>query len=279
MTVAAIRGADGIDLMEQALYITRSQQLDYLRDDFSRLYFGAEFCERLIPAVDEALRVAAFAHERGLGLTLMTPYVTDEGLDSLDRLFGAVCSAGMQLEAVFNDWGVLDLLRAEYPDVVPVMGRLLNKTKRGPRIMNIIDKLPPECRDYFESCVLSAAPACDFLKQRSVSRVEFDNQLQGVRLDRTDPVIKKSLYVPYVFVSTTRFCLAAGCDDPACVDYVGVGPCERQCREYVFQLDNPVMCVPLLRRGNVMFYVNGRLPDNLAGSRFDRIVVQPEIPV
>lgn len=265
--------------MEQALYITRLQQLDYMRDDFTRLYFGAEFCERLIPTVDEASRIASFACERGLALTLMTPYVTDSGLERLGRLLDAVLAAGIRPEVVFNDWGVLDLVLKEYPGASPVMGRLLNKTKRGPRIMNIIDKLPRECRDYFQSCVLSAGDACDFLKQRGVVRVEFDNQLQGVRLDGTDSLISKSLYVPYVFVSTTRFCLAAGCDDPEHIDCVGIGPCARQCRDYVFQLDNPVMRLPLLRRGNAMFYVNDRLPDGFADSGFDRIVVQPEIPV
>ncbi len=265
--------------MEQALYISGIEQLAYMRDDFTRVYFGAEFCERLIPGVDEALQVVRCARERSLALTLMTPYVTDTGLDRLARVFAAVRDTLLPVEVVFNDWGVYDLLRDQYPDFVPVMGRLLNKTKRGPRIMNILEKLPPDCRDYFESCVLSVKAACDFLKQRSVFRVEFDNQLQGVRLEQTDPAIKKSLYVPYVFVSTTRFCLAAGCDDPQRTEFVGIGPCARQCRDYLFQLDNPVMRVPLLRRGNAMFYVNDRLPDNLVEDRFDRIVVQPEIPM
>jgi hypothetical protein len=38
------------------------------------------------------------------------------------------------------------------------------------------------------------------------------------------------------------------------------------------------MRVPLLRKGNAMFYVNDNVPDNLADGQFDRIVVQPEIP-
>jgi len=265
--------------MEQALYISKQQQLDFIRDDFTRLYFGAEFCERLIPDPEEALRVADFAHDRGLGLTLMTPYVTDAGLERILLLLEAVRKTCRPVEVVFNDFGVLDLLRKEFPEFVPVLGRLLNKTKRGPRIMNILEKLPGSCRDYFESCVLSVGAACDFLKKRSVCRVEFDNQLQGIRLENTDPGIAKSLYVPYVFVSTTRYCLSAGCDDEARMDFVGVAPCARQCRDYVFQLDNPVMRVPLLRRGNAVFYVNDRMPESLTDGQFDRIVVQPEMPV
>jgi hypothetical protein len=265
--------------MEQALYISGIEQLGYMRDDFARIYFGAEFCERLIPSAAETLRIAEYLRDRGLALTLMTPYVTDAGIERLVQLLDALQDMQMPLEVVFNDWGVLDLLRSGYQDYVPVMGRLLNKTKRGPRIMNIIDQLPGPCRDYFESCVLSVGAACDFLKKRSVLRVECDNQLQGIRLDTTDPAIAKSLYVPYVFVSTTRYCLSAGCDDPGRMDYVGVQDCSRECRDYVFQLDNPVMRVPLLRRGNAVFYVNERLPDTIADGCFDRIVVQPEMPV
>lgn len=264
--------------MEQALYITRTHQLEYMREGFARVYFGAEFCESLIPPSDELTRVAAFVQKQGLSLTLMTPYVTDEGLEHLARLFDALRAEGMPAEVVFNDWGVLDLLGKEYPEFKPVMGRLLNKTKRGPRIMNILDKLPGACRNYYESSVLSAGAACDFLKKRFVYRVECDNQLQGLRLENTDPEISKSLYIPYVFISTTRFCLTAGCDDPESTDYVGVAACARQCRDYMFQLDNQVMRVPLLRKGNAMFYVNEHVPDGLAEGRFDRIVVQPEIP-
>jgi hypothetical protein len=209
----------------------------------------------------------------------MTPYVTDTGLESLIPLLDSLRDSDSHAEVVFNDWGVLDLLRNDYSDFKPVMGRLLNKTKRGPRIMNILEKLPPMCRNYYTSSVLDAAAACKFLKKHSVYRVEFDNQLQGLRLDNTDSTIMKSLYVPYVFVSSTRFCLAAGCDDPDHMDFVGVGPCARQCRDYIFQLENQVMRVPLLRKGNTMFYVNDQLPKRLAEGQVDRIVVQPEIPV
>jgi hypothetical protein len=249
-----------------------------MRDNFARIYFGAEFCERLIPAPDDVVQIAAFVRDRGLALTLMTPYVTDAGLERVAPVLDALRALSMPAEVVFNDWGMLHLLRHEYPEFVPVMGRLLNKTKRGPRIMNILDKLPGPCRNYFESCVLSVNAACDFLKERSVYRMEFDNQLQGIRLDDTDPEIMKSLHVPYVFVSTTRYCLSAGCDDQQRMDFVGVAECGRQCREYVFQLDNPVMRVPLLRKGNAMFYVHDQLPQAFAGRQFDRIVIQPEIP-
>src|SRR5262249_27979740 len=40
-------------------------------------------------------------------------------------------------EVVFSDWGVLHLLRREFPRLVPVQGRLLNKSLRDPRVMGM----------------------------------------------------------------------------------------------------------------------------------------------
>ncbi len=69
---------------------------------------------------------------------------------------------------VVNDWGVLQLLRSEYPEFKPVLGRLLNKSKRGPRIMNIFDQIPPETQDYFQGSNLDVPAAVRFLKQQGI---------------------------------------------------------------------------------------------------------------
>ncbi len=72
--------------MEQAVYISTIDQLHYLSDDFTRLYFGAEFCERLIPSRQELETALRNARERSLGFTFMTPFVTNRGLELLEEL-------------------------------------------------------------------------------------------------------------------------------------------------------------------------------------------------
>ncbi|MDP7294889.1 MAG: hypothetical protein QGG24_06170, partial [Vicinamibacterales bacterium] len=52
----------------------------------TRVYLGNEFCERLIPSVQLLERAHTAAAERGLALTLLTPYVTDDGIDRLRPL-------------------------------------------------------------------------------------------------------------------------------------------------------------------------------------------------
>ena len=35
--------------MDQALYISKLSSIKYFQNDFTRIYFGQEFCERLLP--------------------------------------------------------------------------------------------------------------------------------------------------------------------------------------------------------------------------------------
>jgi len=264
--------------MEQAVYINSIDQLHYLSDDFTRLYFGAEFCERLIPSRRELETALCIARERALDFTWMTPFVTNRGLDLLDELLPVVARTFPAAEVVVNDWGVLHLLRSESPEFKPVLGRLLNKSKRGPRIMNIFKQIPPETRDYFQGSNLDVPSAIRFLRHQGIERVEFDNALQGIELEGSDPEIHTSLYLPFAVVSVTRFCLAANCDDPEKIEAIGVFPCGRECLNYSFNLYNPVMTLPLIRRGNAVFFVNENIPDIVSRQQVDRIVVQPEIP-
>ncbi|MBN2108397.1 MAG: hypothetical protein JW832_13310 [Deltaproteobacteria bacterium] len=265
--------------MEQAVYIHCSDQLRYLSDDFTRLYFGAEFCERLIPPRLELQTALRSARERSLGFTFMTPFVTNRGLEQLEELLAVLEQSLPDAEVVVNDWGVLQLLRSEHPRLRPVLGRLLNKSKRGPRLMNIFEQLPAETKSYFQGSNLDVPAAVRFLAQQGISRVEFDNLLQGLNLEGTDAGLHKSLYVPFAFISATRFCLSANCDDPVKMGSIGIFPCGRECLKYSFNLYNPVMTLPLIRRGNAVFFIHETIPDAVTRHQVDRIVVQPELPV
>ena len=265
--------------MEQAVYISSIDQLHYLSDDFTRLYFGAEFCERLLPTRGDLEAVIGFAREHGLAFTCMTPFVTNKGLEYLEGLLQVLARSLPEAEVVVNDWGVLQLLRSEYPEFKPVLGRLLNKSKRGPRIMNILKQIPAETKEYFQGSNLDVPSAIRFLRQQGIERVEFDNLLQGLNLAGTAVSISKSLYLPFAFISATRFCLSANCDDSSKMDYLGVFPCGKECLKYSFNLYNPVMTLPLIRRGNAVFFIHESIPKVVARQQVDRIVVQPELPV
>jgi hypothetical protein len=197
----------------------------------------------------------------------------------VEKLLDIVSSRAESPEVVFNDWGVYHMLARQFQSAQPVLGRLLNKIKRGPRIMNIIDQLPSACRSYYTGSNLDVPECAAFLTEKGIRRAEFDNVLQGTDFERIDSRIRRSLYMPYAVVSTTRFCLTAGCADPGRAGRVGIFNCSRECEQVSFTLHNPVMGRPLLRRGNTVFFMNESIPEAVPRRLVDRIVIAPEIPI
>jgi hypothetical protein len=263
--------------MDQVLYISNPSGLKYFQEDFTRIYFGQEFCERLLPPKADLEKIISFSLDKDVPLTLVTSYVTDKGLLKLEKLIELFAQKMSKAEIVFNDWGVFQFTHENFPELKPVLGRLLNKQKRGPRIMNIIDQVPKETREYYTGASLDVSATSGFLKKKGIMRVEFDNLLQGLDMTGLDNDIKRTLYMPYIFVSTTRFCLTANCDKED--KGVGVMPCQMECKKYTFNLTNPVMKTPLIRKGNTVFLVNENIPDVVSKGEVDRIVIQPEIPI
>jgi hypothetical protein len=218
-----------------------------------------------------------FALDRKADFSFVSPYVTQAGLRELEKRLVELDRLCPGAEVIFNDYGAWNLLLAQHRKLTPVMGRLLNRTKRGPRLMAVIDRLPETTVEYFRNSALGVPHLQSFLKKRGVSRVELDNLLQGMDL----PVkgLETSLYYPWAFVATTRLCMTAGCDRPDAEERLGIFACSRECRKYSFVLENEIMPVPLVRKGNTVFFQNEELPQNLQETGISRIVLEPEIPL
>lgn len=267
--------------MERALFIAKPGNLHYFSPQLTRLYFGTEFCERLIPAPGEIKEVISFVHERQINFSLVTPYVTNEGIRQWKKIIEIVAGELPESEIVFNDWGISRIIGRVSDRLKPVMGRLLTKIKRGPRLMNVMDMLPPDAQRYFQNTNLSVPGYRTFLMSRGIKRAELDHPLQDLTLDDIGSEMHLSLYIPFVYVTTTRFCLTASCDIPELKGMIGIFPCKKECQKYTFTLDNPVMPTSLIRKGNTIFYKNEKIPtgDELRQKKIDRLVIQPEIPV
>lgn len=262
--------------MEQAIFISRIKGLEYVTKQYSRLYFGNEFCEQLIPAIDELRRVLDFTVERAMDYTLVTPYLTNKGLEKLMPLIKLVIEQIADSEIVINDWGLLRVLNNEYGNLNLVLGRLLTKQKRGPRILNLVDRVPLSMFEHFKECNADVPILSDFLIEKGIRRIELDNLLQGVI--RRSPKIKGSIYIPFAYVTTTRYCLASLCENDSGF-FRSIRPCNKECQRYVFRLQHKQMPVDLLLQGNTQFFKNEKLPDNLDSLEIDRVVYQPELPI
>jgi hypothetical protein len=262
--------------VERALFIAKKKNLKYLNADYQRVYFGNEFCERLLPGAEALSAIRWEIADRGLLFTLVTPYVTETGIQKIARLLETLPAGS---EVVFNDWGVLRIIRQNFPALQPIQGRLLTKLKRGPRIAQFLDTLPPDALHHLRSTNLSVPAYQQFLKKQTIKRVELDNPLQGLNLEGVPEDLQLSLYIPFAYVSTTRFCLVANCDIPEKKGMIGIFPCHQECQKYTFYLNNPVMTTLLIRKGNTLFFKNMKLPPDIKETPIDRIVIQPEIPM
>lgn len=291
--------------MEKALFVTEPSRLRSCSvRGYRRLYFGCEFCQRLMPGVAALEKALLWADKARLAFTLVTPYVTQTGYGALERLLGFLSKRGIPAEVVINDWGTLELLRLLPQGFQPVAGRLLTKQKRGPTIIPLLSrqavtplvvrdphrpksstiifqkKLPPAVDPYYKGSNASSVPLIqEFFLSIGIRRMELDNLAQGMHLELLKDRMTASVYTPYVYITTTFFCPSAGCEQKG-GPLLKLMPCTRPCRRYGFLLRHRSMPKPLYLRGNTMFYKHaGGCRKAWAAMGISRIVHQPFIPV
>jgi len=268
--------------MEEALFITQLELLEAWNPRFSRLYFGIEFCQNLIPAPAQVKQALEFARSKRAGFTLVTPYVTDCGLDRLRPIFNLLAQEAPDAEITVNDWGVLRLLHREYSFPALNFGRLLTKMKRDPRLGTMIHAFPPRALANFRDCHLSVPEVRRFLAGLGIRRLEFDNLLQGLSLSLAgEPaMMTNSLYYPYGYITTTRLCKVADLrNGPERLILRVIESCPQTCRDYRVHFNHQNLREPIMAQGSTFFYQNRQLPLNTRENGINRLIIQPEIPM
>ena len=279
--------------MERALHITKQSQLRYYNKKYNRLYFGIEFCQNLIPSVSQLEESLLFVKNNKIAFTLVTPFVTEEGLSRLDKIFKLLDSVMKGCEVVVNDWGVLELLCHDYPSFSLSLGRLLTRQNRDPAIKQIFKKhipkwiktkdgkikifvqeLPSQCyHTGIRSSYLNVYSVQQFLSKLGVQRIELNNTLQGINFDQLS--LKASLYTPFVNISTTRFCPM----ETKQQKMHRIQSCRKECQEHYYVLRKRGAPKEIYKRGTTIFYKNPVHLRKIMCNAVDRIVFQPELPL
>ncbi len=259
---------------------------------FTRLYYGIEFCERLLPTGPQTRRAYEAAAARRLHLSLLTPYATDSGLDRLRPIFAWLAALNdTTIEVVVNDWGVLRLLRREFPGLHPVLGRLMNRMLRDPRIAGrfAMPQAPPAALQALRQSAASAAVFRRFLGRLGVTTVEFDNVFQGLDMDFREFGLSASLYIPYGYVATGRVCAIGSLRLDRRHKFDVESVCRKECRLYALRFeysDSPFgnRGQEFFEQGNTYFYFQDR--EMIASSArtverlgISRVVYQPRLPM
>jgi len=237
------------------------------------LYFGTEFCEERLPDIPEAMAFWELARHRGLEPTLLTPLVSPEGLRTVDGLLAGLAAIGCEPAVVFNDWGVLGLLRERYRSMPRRAGRLINRALRDPRAY----------RDAPDGSATHDASRCQrlrrFLAGAGVVAVETDADLEGGYLgggpDASGAGLGRALHLPFTFAASGRGCpLKAGLyPEGGGFAKAFADPCPAPCRGRPLPVRRADTALPHWRAGNTLFY---ELPHDVARAwlpHADRIVV------
>jgi len=247
--------------IEKAIFITEEHDF---KKNCDRIYFGNEFCQNLIPSLDTLKRFYDFAFKRKKQFTFVTPYVTDFGLKIVEDALSFLNQQG-HAEIVFNDWGVFKLMKDNFSNLSPVLGRLLTKQRRDPRMRKIffekqgftetIDSegertvliprpTPQTLYQHFQTSLINIPLFQKFLVAQGIMRLEIDNLAWEMDI-RVKKPLKVTLYIPYGYVATSRKCGKLNLTNRSCA---------KKCQGYFFKIKDKISCFDFYSIGNTVFY-------------------------
>lgn len=254
---------------------------------FTRLYFGAEFCEELIPDLAKVRGALKYAQEKMLDYTYLSGPLTDKGISKQHEIFDYLNRQKVnqrRIEVVVNDWGVLALIVEKFKNLDPLLGRLLVRNCRMPRYtikkpvsyshLVANPKLHQNQLKILRSTNLTVPEYRKFLKSCRIKRVELDVLPQGIELNR-DWGFKFSFYTPWTYITGGRTCDLAGIFDLDKARFITSRTCARACKRFYIKFETGTEMLPLIQRGNSVFFNNSALLGNFIKERvFNRVVLE-----
>lgn len=216
---------------------------------FSRVYVGNEFCTHLLPDDEILSAIIEKAFKEGYKITVVLPYTRE---DMIEKCHKTLCvldeisrKKGEKLEVVVNDWGSIDFIKNSGFYLVPILGRLLNKRKKDPRIKGTF-KLE-KYYNQLSSNNLNSERFAKFLKDMGVTRYEFESH--GVMNEIPDG--KHSMHFPFYQMNTGQYCIMyAECKNMSRWKQELVKACPQYCTEFCFTYPKSLN---MLGKGNSIF--------------------------
>ena len=226
-------------------------------DCVQRVYTGDEFCIHRMPdpgMLEETLQGAA---NKSWDVTLLTPPVTNEGLERCLTLFRFLEQHAPETEVVVNDWGLLGALRENHPALPVAAGRLLNKGFKDPRLVDPegAEEISEEAQELLNGCTFDTPSFQEKLREMDVRRFERDLLPYGEPRTEGPDGIGASVYFPFGYVSTGRVCWIASFKAPAGRKFTPLEACHGPCNGLLLEMGSTQSSFQLFQGGNTVFYL------------------------
>lgn len=254
----------------QKNYLTHSYFAGRIPD---RFYIGNQFCHNLFPTEEQLFSIMDKMYLEGSEITLVFSYIREFMLLSVGKLLEKVdnwcCIHGVNVEIVVNDWAMVEMLCGKTSRLHPVLGTLLNKRKKDPRM-----KYKSGDTLLFQQNSLNAGFYRDFLAEEfHIHRYEWESCGYPQEL----PPGKNSLHLPFYQTNTSQYCpLYALCTTGDRGTQQLAEHCPKFCEKYTLLYPEHLH---MAGRYNSLFGVDKTFPEipemwkNIKGTKPDRIVV------
>ncbi len=215
-----------------------------------RVHLGNEFCERLLPTPAQLRSAQQHAGQMAVEVSLLTPLLTDSGIKRLRPLLDTLPDGA---EVIVNDWGTLRLVRTQYATLKPLLGRLLYKMIKDPR-------LPSAQWTQLHPHSGRSQPFHRLLARFGVDHIEMDlppfTQAEQFQVGE----LGLSVHLPYGYVVKGRMCRIGSLGQDDSGKFIAGHACRKECLDYVTRLERPQQAAGQaqdlvgFQRGNTQFY-------------------------
>jgi hypothetical protein len=223
-----------------------------------RIYVGDEFCPHRMPGPAELDAFLDFAREHHRQITLLTPPLTDSGIEELSLLLNRLHDSFPEAEVVANDWGVLVFLKEEYPEFRLAAGRLLDKGFKDPRLSDagVLSSRSEEMKAVLNSSSFDNPAFRDKLIEWGIGRIERDMFPYRDSPPAPSPQLETSIYFPFGYVTAGRVCWMSTFAKTNESRFVPLESCARPCSEMFMKLEHSDVKLPVFQGGGTVFHLH-----------------------
>lgn len=228
-----------------------------------RIYIGSESCPMLFPETNLLEALLDRAQRDGLQVSIASAQLR-AGDSRMEAAMVLLEQRGVPSEWIVNDWGTLEKLQNHRSCIRPVLGTLLNKRRKDPR-MRWTAGFDVDKPLLSENAVNDPAYR-RFLRELGIERYEYENTGVPARI----PDGSHSLHIPFYRTNSAAWCtLKAMCETGDRGAQAPAKKCAGWCGRNAFLYP---LHLKMTGRGNSIFALEDGFPIEPAAN-IDRIVL------